>query len=104
MEDEHSRTRKVPQVIMFVNEMYNKLDVSAFNVKTIHQLGDELDGEHLLNGSQSWKKVKESTQLDKKRLVQFLKDSSEKNIYCKDYLHEVDTCQGQIGYLFLMKY
>lgn len=96
MEDEHSRTRKVPQVIMFVNEMYNKLDVSAFNVKTIHQLGDELDGEHLLNGSQSWKKVKESTQMDKKGLVQFLKDSSEKTftariifmkwIYVKDKL------------------
>lgn len=78
MEDEHSRTRKVPQVIMIVNEIYNKLDVDAFNVNRIHQLGDELDGEHLLNGSQSWKKVKESTQLNKKKLVQFLKDSSEK--------------------------
>lgn len=78
MEDEHSRTRKVRQVSFTVNEMYNKLNVDAMNFKTIDKLGDELDGEHLLNGSQSWKKVKESINPKKKDLIKFLKESSEK--------------------------
>lgn len=81
MEDEHSRTRKVRQVSFTVNEMYNKLNVDAMNFKTIDKLGDELDGEHLLNYSQSfssWQTVKGATNVDKKKLFQKLKDNSKK--------------------------
>lgn len=76
------RTRNVTQVIWIINEIYNNItDVDVFNVKKIHLLGDELDGEHLLNYSQSfssWQTVKGATNVDKKELFQKLKDNSKK--------------------------
>lgn len=81
MGDEHWRTRKVPQVSWFINEMYNDFNVDAFSRTTIHQIGDELDGEHLLNVSKPfspWETVKKSEKLNKPELFKLLKDSSER--------------------------
>lgn len=77
---QHWKSRRNPQVIWIIDEIYNTCwQATKFSTQKLQNLGDELDDESLLHFSSSfpsWQTLKEATGVDKRELFKLLKDHS----------------------------
>lgn len=99
----HWKTRKIPQVIWVIDEIYNNLWRKTINQQRLQRLGDELDAEKLLQMSKQWSVIKMEKNLTTKNVFQMLKDGSKKNFSTREifmkWLHDRDK-QGFSSIIF----
>lgn len=99
----HWKTRKIPQVIWVIDEIYNNLWRKTINQQRLQRLGDELDAEKLLQMPKPWSVIKMEKTLTTKLIFQMLKDGSKKNFSTREifmkWLHDRDR-QGLSSIIF----
>lgn len=99
----HWKTRKIPQVIWVIDEIYNNLWRKTINQQRLQKLGDELDAEKLLQMPKPWRVIKMEKNLTTKLIFQMLKDGSKKNFSTREifmkWLHDRDR-QGLSSIIF----
>lgn len=99
----HWKTRKIPQVIWVIDEIYNNLWRKTINQQRLQKLGDELDAEKLLQMPKPWSVIKMEKNLTTKLIFQMLKDGSKKNFSTREifmkWLHDRDR-QGLSSIIF----
>lgn len=100
---QHWKTRKIPQVIWVIDEIYNNLWRKTINQQRLQRLGDELDAENLLQMSKPWSVIKIGKNLTTENVFQMLKDGSKKNFSTREifmkWLHDRDK-QGSSSIIF----
>lgn len=90
----HLKTRKTPQVIWVIDEIYNNVWRKTINQQRLQRLGDELDAENLLQMPKPWSVIKMEKNLTTKHILEMLKDGSKKNFSTREifmkWLHDRD--------------
>lgn len=86
----HWKTRKIPQVIWVIDEIYNNLWRKTINQQRLQKLGDELDAEKLLQMPKPWSVIKMEKNLTTKHISN-AERWFEKKILDQGNFHEMVT-------------
>lgn len=86
----HLKTRKTPQVIWVIDEIYNNVWRKTINQQRLQRLGDELDAEKLLQMPKPWSVIKMEKNLTTKDILKMLR-WFEKKFLDQGNFHEMVT-------------
>lgn len=80
----HWKTRKIPQVVQVIHDIYNNLWKKTLEEDKLLGLGDALDAEKLLQMQSPWSVIRNERNLTTQSILQNLKDGSKKKFSTRE--------------------